>query len=90
MPPEVGKVGTNSPTFIQPVSQRADGIKSFFQKQVSAASPAKKASGISDASGGVKKEVAKEEKPAGSRGVKRERPDDKSDVKDIELSLIHI
>lgn len=39
MPPEVGKVGTNSPTYIQPVSQRSDGIKSFFQKQ--AASPAK-------------------------------------------------
>lgn len=30
-------MGTNSPTFIQPVSQRADGIKAFFQKQ----SPAK-------------------------------------------------
>ena len=39
VPPEVGKIGTNSPTYIQPVSERADGIKSFFQKQTS--SPAK-------------------------------------------------
>lgn len=33
VPPEVGKISTNSPTFIQPVSERSDGIKSFFQKQ---------------------------------------------------------
>ena len=41
VPPEVGKIGKNSPTFIQPVSERSDGIKSFFQKQQP--SPAKKA-----------------------------------------------
>jgi hypothetical protein len=29
----VGKVGKESPTFIQPVSERSDGIKSFFNKQ---------------------------------------------------------
>ncbi|WVQ96585.1 hypothetical protein IAU59_003690 [Kwoniella sp. CBS 9459] len=39
VPGEVGKIGNNSPTFIQPVSERSDGIKSFFQKQ--APSPAK-------------------------------------------------
>ena len=39
VPPEVGKIGTNSPTYIQPVSERSDGIKSFFQKQ--SGSPAK-------------------------------------------------
>lgn len=33
VPPEVGKIGKDSPTFIQPVSERSDGIKSFFQKQ---------------------------------------------------------
>jgi hypothetical protein len=37
----VGRIGTNSPTYIQPVSERSDGIKSFFQKQQP--SPAKKA-----------------------------------------------
>jgi hypothetical protein len=35
--PEVGKVGTNSPSFILPVAERSDGIKAFFSK----ASPAK-------------------------------------------------
>jgi len=29
----VGKIGTQSPTYIQPVAERSDGIKSFFQKQ---------------------------------------------------------
>jgi hypothetical protein len=39
VPPEVGKIGKDSPTFIQPVSERSDGIKSFFNKQTT--SPAK-------------------------------------------------
>jgi hypothetical protein len=29
----VGKVGTESPTFIEPVAQRKDGIKAMFAKQ---------------------------------------------------------
>ncbi|KAF8890654.1 hypothetical protein BD779DRAFT_1622349 [Infundibulicybe gibba] len=33
VPLEVGKVGTESPTFIQPVSQRKDGIQAMFSKQ---------------------------------------------------------
>jgi len=33
VPKEVGKVGTNSPTYIEPVSERKDGIASFFKKQ---------------------------------------------------------
>ncbi|ORY24591.1 hypothetical protein BCR39DRAFT_507438 [Naematelia encephala] len=33
VPPEVGKIGNNSPTFIEPVAERSDGIKSFFAKQ---------------------------------------------------------
>ena len=40
MSPEVGKIGNNSPTFIEPVAERSDGIKSFFNKQQP--SPAKK------------------------------------------------
>ena len=35
----MGKIGKDSPTIIQPVSERSDGIKSFFQKQTT--SPAK-------------------------------------------------
>ncbi|TFK48308.1 DUF159-domain-containing protein [Heliocybe sulcata] len=33
VPKEVGKIGTESPSFIQPVSQRKDGIESMFAKQ---------------------------------------------------------
>ncbi|WRT66749.1 uncharacterized protein IL334_003712 [Kwoniella shivajii] len=55
VPSEVGKIGNNSPTFIQPVSERKDGIKSFFQKQF--ASPAKSAGAGAGAGVGVKKEI---------------------------------
>ena len=74
VPPEVGKVGTNSPTFIQPVSERADGIKSFFQKQTGT-SPAKKSI--------IPKSEIKDDKAGTTRGVKRERSaDTKSDIKE--------
>ncbi|KAF9460463.1 hypothetical protein BDZ94DRAFT_1311474 [Collybia nuda] len=33
VPKEVGKVGTESPTFIEPVSNRKDGIRAMFSKQ---------------------------------------------------------
>ena len=33
VPKEVGKVGTNDPSFFLPVSQRRDGIEAFFQNQ---------------------------------------------------------
>ncbi|KAF7297209.1 LigB domain-containing protein [Mycena indigotica] len=33
VPPEVGKVGTESPTFIEPVATRKDGIQAMFAKQ---------------------------------------------------------
>jgi hypothetical protein len=33
VPKEVGKVGTESPTFIEPVSNRKDGIQAMFMKQ---------------------------------------------------------
>ncbi|KAI0688509.1 hypothetical protein BC835DRAFT_1284542 [Cytidiella melzeri] len=34
VPKEVGKVGTESPTFIEPVSERRDGIQAMFARQV--------------------------------------------------------
>ncbi|KAF8200355.1 hypothetical protein BJ912DRAFT_948849 [Pholiota molesta] len=37
---EVGKVGTESPSFIKPVAERRDGIKAMFSKQATA-SPSK-------------------------------------------------
>ncbi|CCM03223.1 uncharacterized protein FIBRA_05348 [Fibroporia radiculosa] len=33
VPKEVGKVGTESPTFVQPISERKDGIQAMFAKQ---------------------------------------------------------
>lgn len=33
VPKEVGKVGTESSTFIEPISQRKDGIEAMFAKQ---------------------------------------------------------
>jgi len=33
VPKEVGKVGTDSPKFIEPVAERKDGIAAMFQKQ---------------------------------------------------------
>jgi hypothetical protein len=44
VPKEVGKVGTESAKFIQPVAQREDGIKAMFAKQTSKAAPAMKSS----------------------------------------------
>ncbi|KAI0920398.1 hypothetical protein AcV5_010144 [Taiwanofungus camphoratus] len=38
VPKEVGKVGTESPTFIQPIAQRKDGIQAMFAKQKEASS----------------------------------------------------
>ena len=45
VPKEVGKVGNESPTFVQPIAHRKDGIQAMFAKQTqkgtTAASPAK-------------------------------------------------
>jgi hypothetical protein len=37
VPTEVGKVGTESPTFIEPVQKRKDGIEAMFTRQAKAA-----------------------------------------------------
>lgn len=39
VPTEVGRVGTDSPSFIEPVSERADGIKAMFARQQSPKKP---------------------------------------------------
>ncbi|KAJ7619420.1 hypothetical protein FB45DRAFT_930745 [Roridomyces roridus] len=43
VPKEVGKVGTESPTFIEPVASRKDGIQALFAKQKQAQASPKKA-----------------------------------------------
>ena len=45
MTPDVGKVGNESPTFIEPITQRKDGIEAMFASQGSqrpGSSPAKR------------------------------------------------
>lgn len=37
VPAEVGKVGTESPTFIEPVQKRKDGIEAMFMRQAAKA-----------------------------------------------------
>jgi hypothetical protein len=70
VPPEVGKVGKESPTFIQPVSERSDGIKSFFNKQTTPA--------ISKPKAGVKDEHPS---PPPSNKVKQEIKTEDNEVK---------
>lgn len=82
MSPEVGKIGKNSPTFIQPVSERSDGIKSFFNKQLP--SPAKKVGGPPlprDRSPRQPVKEEHEEKPIKeeAEGMKTEMPDGDED-----------
>lgn len=49
--PEVGKVGNESPTFIEPISERKDGIMAMFASQESQkpklSSPAKRKRSVS-------------------------------------------
>lgn len=79
VPPEVGKVGKESPTFIQPVSERSDGIKSLFNKQSPAKSNAKaelettKSSTSTRPKESVKEEVKEEPKvKVNPEGIKSE------------------
>jgi hypothetical protein len=44
VPKEVGKVGVQSPTFIEPVQKRKDGIEAMFSRQTKAAQQQKSAS----------------------------------------------
>jgi len=79
VPPEVGKVGKESPTFIQPVSERSDGIKSFFNKQSPSKTKAKvepettKSSTSTRPKESVKDEIKEEPKvTADPEGIKSE------------------
>lgn len=45
VPQDVGKVGTESSTFIEPISQRKDGIQAMFAKQASQESRSPSTSG---------------------------------------------
>ncbi|KAF7307725.1 LigB domain-containing protein [Mycena kentingensis (nom. inval.)] len=61
VPPEVGKVGTESPTFIEPVKQRKDGISAMFAKQKEAAAASTSKSTESSSIKGKQSEKRKHE-----------------------------
>lgn len=62
VPKEVGKVGTESPTFIQPISERKDGIQAMFSKQQAAATsfPKKRKRSASPSQCDIKRDVKEE------------------------------
>ncbi|KAH7921125.1 hypothetical protein BV22DRAFT_1038994 [Leucogyrophana mollusca] len=68
VPQEVGKVGTESPTFIEPVAQRKDGIQAMFARQTAA--KAFGSGGVKAESKDVKASGSKDVKASGSRGVR--------------------
>ncbi|KAI0363316.1 DUF159-domain-containing protein [Pilatotrama ljubarskyi] len=46
VPKEVGKIGTDSPTFIQPIQERKDGIQAMFAKQQSQSTPSRSSAAL--------------------------------------------
>lgn len=83
----MGKIGKDSPTFIQPVSERSDGIKSFFQKQNASPAKPKVKSEASSAPRPLRHEEDEEEKD--KTDLKEEAEGIKAEVtaKDEELGL---
>jgi hypothetical protein len=63
--PDVGKVGNESPTFIEPISARKDGIMAMFASQGSrkskSTSPVKRKRSVSPPAKKAKTRIAKEE-----------------------------
>ncbi|KZV78993.1 DUF159-domain-containing protein [Exidia glandulosa HHB12029] len=50
VPPEVGKVGTDSPSYVLPISERKDGIQAMFSRQTKAKSSSSTATPTASAS----------------------------------------
>jgi hypothetical protein len=90
VPQEVGRVGVESPTFIEPVEKRKDGIEALFSRQAKATSQKPDASPVR---GKRKREPSPllDEVEGRGRDVKTERPiavdDDDADaaVSDVEI-----
>ncbi|KAF7320984.1 LigB domain-containing protein [Mycena chlorophos] len=80
VPPEVGRVGVESPTFIEPVATRKDGIQAMFAKQTQAAktkpSPSKAAATSSP-----------KPPPSSSKQAEKRRRHD-SDLGDDEIEIL--
>ncbi|KAL6308902.1 hypothetical protein BKA93DRAFT_762388 [Sparassis latifolia] len=92
VPKEVGKVGTESPSFIEPLAERKDGIQAMFARQqegpfAKVATPTKKRKRSASPQPGSSKKV---ESPA-EHGVKAEAEkinawDDDSDIEYVDSS----
>ncbi|RPD77082.1 DUF159-domain-containing protein [Lentinus tigrinus ALCF2SS1-7] len=87
VPKEVGKIGTESPTFIEPITERKDGIQAMFAKQTrkdaKTNSPAKSNPRKRSASPATEKtDVKREAQPA--KKVKVEKLNAWEDDSDIE------
>ncbi|KAF8262601.1 hypothetical protein EI94DRAFT_672108 [Lactarius quietus] len=87
VPKEVGRVGVESPTFIEPVEKRKDGIQAMFSRQTAKGS-------ASPARGKRKRETSPlvdevEVKPATDPSVKVERPSPVDvDASDSEVEIL--
>lgn len=66
MPKEVGKVGTESPSFIEPVAKRKDGIEAMFSKQTATGAPSKSPHGVKPSVVSPAKNKRKHETESGS------------------------
>lgn len=75
VPKEVGKVGRESPTFIEPVANRKDGIEAMFSKQRDAGSSSKPAQDVmpSGTSPGKTKRKCKDSLGAPQKKIKADR-----------------
>ncbi|KDQ11237.1 hypothetical protein BOTBODRAFT_135976 [Botryobasidium botryosum FD-172 SS1] len=84
VPAEVGKVGTDDPSFIQPVSQRKDGIAAMFGRQraksssKSQPSPNKPTTGKSEALEDDDEAMEMSPPPTTSKRIKSDEDDSKS------------
>lgn len=70
VPKEVGKVGTESSTFIEPVAERRDGIQALFAKQMRTKSPS--------SSQGSPSKAAKRKRSASLQKVSSDSPPKKA------------
>jgi hypothetical protein len=77
VPKEVGKVGVQSPTFIEPVQNRKDGIEAMFSRQAKATQQQKSASRdtppVADAAAGSGKRKRESSLPTEEKEEEKEK-----------------
>ena len=87
VPQEVGKVGVESPTFIEPVEKRKDGIEALFSRQTATITAKGSAPASPAARGKRKREPSPlEEKPA--TDIVKAEPIDVDATSDSDVEII--